>query len=135
MIVQGTYHGALEYLRLPVTICLCLWPLGLLMLASEKYASQLTHGPLAFLWHLLARIGLCSYSLYLLHVPLQSLRFSLNRILPHSTVFSGILFVLWFGLVLVIAWCSYRWIEIPASRWGHRLLARYWPMSPERRCV
>jgi peptidoglycan/LPS O-acetylase OafA/YrhL len=74
-------------------------------------------------WRALARVGIFSYSLYLLHVPLQSCSF---LIVPHlaTSWAKGLLFAGWLGVVLLASWLHFRWIEAPAIQWGRQVLTR-----------
>jgi peptidoglycan/LPS O-acetylase OafA/YrhL len=118
----GIYTGVLAFAELPLTIVLCMWPLALIIRLGPAFVQNPASLP-ANAWLGLAQVGQFSYSLYLLHIPLQSLRFPVNAWLtgiPAKTA----LFVGWFGLILIASWLSYRWIEQPAIRWGRRIVAR-----------
>lgn len=64
-------------------------------------------------------IGMVSYSFYLTHA------FVLNALekLP-PTIPSWAQYPLGLGGALVLAWVSYRLVEAPMNRWGHRIAAR-----------
>jgi peptidoglycan/LPS O-acetylase OafA/YrhL len=114
----GGYNGLMSYAYLPVTIILCIWPVaGLIQLGSNVASAP---SILRVSWRTLARIGVFSYSLYLIHMPLQTVRFSLNDRLTGLGA-KGLLFVAWFGLILGVAWLCHRWIEAPSARFGRRL--------------
>ena len=118
----GIYTGVLAFAELPLTIVLCMWPLALIIRLGPAFVQNPASLP-ANAWLGLAQVGQFSYSLYLLHIPLQSLRFPVNAWLtgiPAKTA----LVVGWFGLILIASWLSYRWIEQPAIRWGRRIVAR-----------
>lgn len=123
--VTGVYLGAAAFADIPVMIVLCIWPLALLLRVGAwleaRPPTTLTAG-----WHLASRIGLFSYSLYLLHIPLQSVRFVLNAHLVTLPA-KAMLMLVWFGVILAISWLSYRWIEVPFAQWGRRLAARVRP--------
>lgn len=118
LIHGGGYEGFRHYLRLPMMITLGVWPLAWL-LRAEVNPSRLP--PLRWLWRAAALIGAFSYSLYLLHVPLQSLRWIIVPSHFGNTLVRGTLYAAWFGLTLGIAWLCYRWVEVPSLAWGRRL--------------
>jgi peptidoglycan/LPS O-acetylase OafA/YrhL len=119
----GAYQGPWAFAYLPITISLCVWPLALLILAGETIARRRPPWLIGGVWSLMARIGVFSYSLYLLHIPLQSLRLYFNAQLTGSLA-KGALFTGWFGLVLGAAWLCHRWVEEPSAQWGRRIIAR-----------
>jgi peptidoglycan/LPS O-acetylase OafA/YrhL len=119
----GFYHGPAAYAVLPVTIMLSVWPLSALIAIGETLAAYPDARWLIRGWRGLAHIGLFSYSLYLLHVPLQAILFF---ILPHlaSAAAKGLLFAGWLGVVLLGSWLHYHFVEVPSTQWGRRILAR-----------
>jgi peptidoglycan/LPS O-acetylase OafA/YrhL len=121
---QGAYSGPWAFAYLPITISLCLWPLSLLIVAGEKITTARPPWLIGKSWWLLTRIGVFSYSLYLLHIPLQSLRLYFNAQLTGSLA-KGLLFLAWFGLVLGISWLCHRWVEEPSARLGRRMVERF----------
>lgn len=124
LIEEGAYTGPLAFFRLPISICFAVWPLSGLLLFGEFLPAAGGARILSIAWAWMARIGLFSYSLYLLHVPLESLRFPVNNALEGFKLLKGLLFLAWFFLVLAASWCSYRWLEIPSINAGRRLLNR-----------
>jgi peptidoglycan/LPS O-acetylase OafA/YrhL len=77
---------------------------------------------------LLIPVGLCSYSLYLLHQPLLApLLEAIHRWIPRSAnhwadlTVTGVLLLV---LLTLIAWASFRWIETSGIKMGHRLSSR-----------
>ena len=121
----GVYHGPAAFAELPLTIVLCIWPLALLIrLADTVEAKPVTL--LATGWRGAAHVGLFSYSLYLLHIPLQALRFPVNFYLS-SVAAKTVLLTGWFAGILIISWLAYRWIELPSAQWGRRIVARRSP--------
>jgi peptidoglycan/LPS O-acetylase OafA/YrhL len=66
-------------------------------------------------------VGIFSYSLYLIHVPLISpLNNLLHRIMPSAGDYAAAPLVLTL-LSLPVAWCFYRFIEAPLEQWRHSL--------------
>lgn len=125
----GVYTGSASYVRLPVTIMLCAWLLALFVVAGEALAARPSDSWLRRGWRLLGGIGLFSYSLYLIHVPLQAFVF---LILPHLTAAwaKALLFAGWLGVVLAGSWLHYRWVEAPSIQWGRRVVARLRAAAP-----
>jgi peptidoglycan/LPS O-acetylase OafA/YrhL len=119
----GLYGGAAIYAVLPITIMLSVWPLSALIAAGEALAARPRATWLIRGWRGLAGIGLFSYSLYLLHVPLQAAVFF---ILPSLTAAwaKGLLLIAWLGVVLAGSWLHYRFVEAPSIQWGRRVLGR-----------
>lgn len=76
LVAQGSYTGPWQYLSLPITICLFVWPLALLLVAGESLMERDVSALARLMWKGLAGVGAFSYSLYLLHIPIQSIRFS-----------------------------------------------------------
>lgn len=77
----------------------------------------------------LAFVGVLSYSIYLVHyVVIQALRPLLLRLGDHVAV--GVAYL---ALVLGISWLTYRWIELPFQKLGHRLVGgrRVVPSAPD----
>ena len=64
-------------------------------------------------------LGLCSYSLYLIHYPILVLGTLLTSHLEPSRLRSA-LTASWLGVVLLAAWLHYRWVELPSIRCGQR---------------
>lgn len=89
-----------------------LFPITLLTLAL----AETQRGPF---WKRTSHLGDLSYSLYLLHFPLQ-LGFALVTGwlgLDRSVFSSPVALVLFFVVLLPLSWVSYRFLEIPAQRW------------------
>lgn len=120
---REAYSGPWAFAYLPVTIILCVWPLSLLIVAGETIATGRPPLLITQCWRLLKHIGVFSYSLYLLHVPLQSLRLFFNAHLTGSLA-KGLLFIGWFGFVLGVSWLCHRWVEEPSARLGRRIVER-----------
>lgn len=131
LILQNFHVGPRVYVHLPITICLCVVPLVGLLLLGEKIAEGKPGTFTAFIWRTLATVGAFSYSLYLLHIPLQSLRFILRPALPDAKIFQLLVFVAWFGGVLGVSWLCYRWVELPSLRHGKKMVARFAPFTPK----
>lgn len=75
----------------------------------------------------LQRLGDWSFSIYLVHEPLMYLIEKIMAYLnpavppPKPDMLTGWLICIGFiGLTLVIAWLTYRWVEVPARRWLRR---------------
>lgn len=107
-------------LQLPFLICYLLATLacGALLVAALNHRT-----PLAWWERALVPVGLCSYSLYLVHEPLLELFFnglgSALRTTPGWVVWVPLLLV-FFGAVLVVSQLYYRLVETPSIRAGHR---------------
>lgn len=128
-LAAGLYQGAAAYAALPITIMLSLWPLALFLRIGDGLDTRPAPPPLAALWRWLAAVGGFSYSLYLLHVPVQSLVY---RLLPHLSTgpAKALLLVLWLGVVLLVSWLHFLAIERPAARLGRRLVERTRQLGP-----
>jgi peptidoglycan/LPS O-acetylase OafA/YrhL len=72
-------------------------------------------------------IGLCSYSLYLLHQPLLGPLLNAMHRWLHLPAIHWVdltfIAVLMLGVLVAISWLSYRWIETPGTKLGHRFAA------------
>jgi peptidoglycan/LPS O-acetylase OafA/YrhL len=130
LIDHDCYAGPWTFFRLPITICLCFWLLSLLLLAGDWLSRRESGAVATFLWRPLAWVGLFSYSLYLLHMPLQQLRFPISNALGGAEVIKGIIFLVFFALILGVSWCSYQWIERPSARCGKWISNRMDPAAP-----
>jgi peptidoglycan/LPS O-acetylase OafA/YrhL len=76
----------------------------------------------------LTKVGLCSYSLYLLHEPLlRAIAGIGGKLLPKASIHPVLLFMLclasWF-LVVPIAFLSYKFCEIPSIALGKKLFGK-----------
>jgi peptidoglycan/LPS O-acetylase OafA/YrhL len=75
----------------------------------------------------IAPIGLCSYSIYLFHVPLITLwrklvgHFGFDLAYPPMWLVSS---VLCFAVTVGLCWLSHRWVEEPSAAYGARLWRR-----------
>ncbi|HWD90000.1 MAG TPA: acyltransferase [Mucilaginibacter sp.] len=79
-----------------------------LLICAEPWLSRKRN----FLVKITAMIGLSSYSLYLLHEPLISLKnYCASKFLPHALQHAGIAIGIF--LIPVITWFSYKYIEKP----------------------
>lgn len=125
----GLYQGAAAYAALPITIMLSIWPLSLFLHVGDRLGARSGPALLAPLWRWLAIVGGFSYSLYLLHVPVQSLVY---RLLPHLSTgpAKALLLALWLGVVLLASWLHFLAIERPAARLGRRLVERTRQLRP-----
>ena len=70
-------------------------------------------------WGLFYRLGLWSYSIYLLHVPVLELAWQLRAVFPgNGFLWADINFALLsLGATLALSALSYRYLEIPARNW------------------
>lgn len=73
------------------------------------------------------RLGLCSYSLYLWHIPILLVVENASKLLLHRPIGVSLgvpesvaVLTLLTALTISVAWVSYRWIELPAQRWIRR---------------
>ena len=121
---RGFYVGPWKFFSLPITISLFVWPLALLLLFGESLQAKGSHRLTQVVWRAMVSVGAFSYSLYLLHIPLQSLRLLVWSAVPSVLWVQAFVLAAWLGLVLAVAWICYRWVELPASRIGRRLLGR-----------
>jgi peptidoglycan/LPS O-acetylase OafA/YrhL len=64
-------------------------------------------------------LGLCSYSLYLLHAPILGLGNLITQQLAPGAGRS-LLTASWLAVVLLAAWLHYKWVELPFLRLGAR---------------
>jgi len=103
-------------------ICLLDWYL-------HRPASALTVAGRA-LFNATARVGLYSYSIYLFHQPFlhRAITF-LSFGQTHKAVL-GLVVVVVFALMFVIAHFTYYWLEVPSINWGQRLYARWQQPQP-----
>jgi peptidoglycan/LPS O-acetylase OafA/YrhL len=126
---SGAYDGPSVFLGLPVSIVLCAWPVWWLLRTEARFNPR--RWPVAGLaWRALAQVGVWSYSLYLLHVPLGQARLLLDqRLLGHPTFRAG-LYVATFAGMIGAAALSYRWIEKPAWAFGRALAAGHGSPTP-----
>jgi peptidoglycan/LPS O-acetylase OafA/YrhL len=76
----------------------------------------------------LAWIGVVSYSVYLLHVPLIQLLAPMLRPLT-GTLAEIVAAGAFLALLLALSWLTHRYIEVPSQRLGHRA-ARPRPVPP-----
>lgn len=124
LVAHGSYTGPWQYLSLPITICLFVWPLALLLVAGESLMERDVSASARLMWKGLAGVGAFSYSLYLLHIPIQSIRFLVWPAVPRILFLQAIALAAWLGLVLWVSFLSYRWVELPTSSLGRRILRR-----------
>jgi peptidoglycan/LPS O-acetylase OafA/YrhL len=81
---------------------------------------------MAWFERLLIPVGLCSYSVYLLHEP--CIAPALRAV--HGWLETAPPFAVWvaaptviFAPILTVSWLYYRWVEIGSVEAGHRLFA------------
>jgi peptidoglycan/LPS O-acetylase OafA/YrhL len=126
----GLMVGALIYMSLPqawgnagdVVVCLVVFPLIILSVIRSGYVSTLLRcRPLVYL-------GSISYSIYLVHFPIQLALYTFFVAESvHPDFRSRWLFLGFMALVVTIASLTYRYIEVPAKRWiTPRRQARRW---------
>jgi len=121
VVVIGSWHW----------IALTIWTLvfGGVLLAQADFENQdgwsrrLLRGRQALLHPTLQSLGHLSYPLYLIHWPL--IIFLLSGLLywrPQTTSFEALLFMLVFGLpiILLAAWFLHKSVEAPMMRWGKK---------------
>jgi peptidoglycan/LPS O-acetylase OafA/YrhL len=122
LVVENAYTGTFRYALIPITICVSVVPVGAVIWWSEPLR-RLSSKYAGSAWRCITLVGAFSYSLYLLHEPLFNLRFEMGSVAGHSEFAKAALFIGWFALVLAASWLSYRYIEMPTYRYGHRLSA------------
>jgi peptidoglycan/LPS O-acetylase OafA/YrhL len=113
--VGNLYHGHLLIAEFPVGICLCAWPLVGLVLAEKSLCSS--RGIIGKAVACLSGIGLASYSVYLLHEPLITLRNLVQNQIPFGYLRMPFQ-IAWFFVILGISWLSYRYLELRFIRTG-----------------
>jgi peptidoglycan/LPS O-acetylase OafA/YrhL len=116
----NAYTGPAMYLYIPMIIILCTWPLSLILLAENRFSPLSGRRSAGFIQRKLVQLGFCSYSVYLLHVPLQSLRLEVNPGLPESALFRGGSYIAGFIALTGASWFSYKWIEQPFISLGRK---------------
>lgn len=135
-LVHSAGHGLRRLGRcaLPLWLALCVsWVLALPFFINYLLATlacgallvaALNHRrPLAWWERALVPVGLCSYSLYLVHEPLLELLFNglgATLLTTPAWVVWGPLPAAFFGAVLVIGRLYFRFVEGPGIRLGHR---------------
>lgn len=105
---SGFYEGRLLILQFPVRIYLSAWPLSAIVLLESRLANS--GKALHKLVRVVSLIGLSSYSLYLLHEPLISVRNLLQGAI-HLIYLRLAFQVFWFFAVIGLSWLSYRHLE------------------------
>jgi|GEM_PF-743914 len=111
------------FVRMPLLIILCIWPLSGLLLIGERMR-RVRSTALRLAWRGLASVGVFSYSLFLLHVPLISARLLLDRSFTVGPLARSFEYGAWFAFILMVAWICRRWIENPGIEIGRRLMAK-----------
>lgn len=98
-------------------------------LLDQKWPATET-GVVGTVWRHLAYIGVASYSVYLLHLPiLHFSRLCFSRMIQSWNIQVEPLLMLplyaamWVPILLV-SWCCYRWIELPSANHGKSILNR-----------
>jgi peptidoglycan/LPS O-acetylase OafA/YrhL len=109
-------------------LLLVIFPLVILVgLEIRPLAAVLSLRPLTFL-------GDVSYSVYLVHVPLQmSMLYYLREHHVEAPVKSGAFLAEFLGAVLILAYVVHRFFELPARRWVRARFGR--PAKVERRAA
>jgi len=111
--VSDFYQGHWLILKFPVRIYLCAWPLAGLVLAEKNLCSS--RGIIGKAVAFLSWIGLASYSVYLLHEPLITLRNLVQNQVPF-VYFKMPFQIASFFVILGISWLSYRYLELRFMR-------------------
>ena len=106
---KGFYEGRLLILQFPVRIYLSAWPLSAIVLLENRLADS--RSVLRKLIRLVSLIGVSSYSLYLLHEPLISVRNLLQGAI-HFGYLKPAFQTVWFFVVIGVSWISYRCLEL-----------------------
>lgn len=106
---RGLYAGRLLILLFPVRIYLSAWLFSAIVLLENRFADcgKVLRKPV----HVVSLIGLSSYSLYLLHEPLISVRNLLQGAI-HFAFMKLAFQVVWFFVVIGFSWLSYRHLEL-----------------------
>ncbi|MDO7845890.1 acyltransferase [Hymenobacter sp. M29] len=97
-------------------ICLMDWYLYLPAPATSAMGQALTR--------LTARVGLYSYSIYLFHQPFLANIIQFFSFGQKSKPVLALAVAAAFALLFIIAHFTYRWLELPAIRWGKTLYIR-----------
>ena len=73
-------------------------------------------------WHWVQLLGACSYSIYLLHMPLLGAGFNAAyRVIPPGRVISELqVFALVLSLIFLSAFAFWKWVEQPCATFGRR---------------
>ena len=110
------------YLQLPAVI--------LFWLALMEWYLKRTTLSKNFATNTITKLGLCSYSFYLIHQPFTTKLFSLadqftwGFLQEHSFVYTLLKTVISFTLLFVIAWILFRSVELTSIRIGQRFRKR-----------
>ncbi len=68
------------------------------------------------------RIGLMSYSIYLLHTNVQGVAvYALRRVLAPSVATDVVVVVVLIAAPLLVSWIAYRLVELPSIAWSRRI--------------
>lgn len=106
---SGLYTGRLLILQFPARIYVCAWPLSAIVLLENSLENS-GHLLRKFV-RLASLVGVSSYSLYLLHEPLISVR-NLLQATIHFGHFKFAFQLFWFFVVIQVSWFSYRNLEL-----------------------
>lgn len=109
LLCNDAFLGRFLILQRPFVIMLSLWPLAALVAFEKWFKRKVEAGTLLVV--AFAAIGLSSYSLYLLHVPLVEIRFLIEPLF-HQGLIRLAFQITWFFVILALCWLSYRQIEL-----------------------
>jgi peptidoglycan/LPS O-acetylase OafA/YrhL len=73
-----------------------------------------------------ALVGICSYSIYLIHQPFLKEIIGFFSFHQTNRLILGVAVVPAFGLIFGLGWLSYQFLEKPSIAWGSRFYRRFW---------
>jgi len=96
--------------------------IGILLMDAFLHAEKITLQ--SRLARLVVTIGLCSFSVFLIHQPLLQVGLDLfNNHTPHYTGYRWVNSIAVTGLIFLLSYAMYRFVELPSIRIGSRLRA------------
>jgi len=116
MKLAGVFDGRGLVLQPTAIILAWAWP----FMALVQWQSQAKlAGVLALLRRGAIALGQCSYSLYLLHEPLISLRNALWSGVENQFL-RMVIYIFWFAVILLCSWLSFKLFESPGMAFGRQ---------------